>query len=165
MGLTETELQDFTLDSLHNRELVIAMLKHEDELFFGPGQELYRNQCYLPDSSIDPLLAIQRRTLHDFGFKNDDDSLGNYRKIVQVYWRGPDDYDAEVLNSVVYLRANKLLYYREPILENGSLAKDCRLLNLDGSETSLSEHWNISKIREAKNLKVQFKKLSKIIYF
>jgi len=142
----DTELQDFSEESLANRELVISMLKYTDTLFLGPGQELYRNQCYLPNSSIDPLLAIQRKVLNDFGFKNDTVSLGNFRKIVQIYWRGPDDYDAEVLQSVVYLRANKLLYYRGAVLPIGSLAKDCRLLNLDGSETSLAEHWKLDTI-------------------
>lgn len=153
MGILETskELKPFTDEDLHNRSLIIQMLRYEDQLFFSEAQELYKNPSFNNFTSIEVQKTIQRKTLANFGFDTSDQSLDTYRTIVQVYWRGPDDYDKKVLDSVVYLRANKLLYYTYPTPTIGDQAIDINLYQLDKKEkqstveqipTKLSDHWN-----------------------
>jgi hypothetical protein len=131
----------FTHNHLQDRELIMRMLKHEDKLFFSHGQEMYRNELYDPSYSLTPQLAMQRLTLQQFGFDTSDDSLAIYRQIVQQYWKSANEYDAEVLDCVVYLRENKLLRYKSPQVVIGDIAKDVPLLNLNGSATTLAEQW------------------------
>lgn len=150
MGIlkTQKELKPFTEKDLHNRLLILQMLKYEDSLFFSEAQELYTNPSFKNFTSVEVQKTIQRKTLTNFGFDTSDNSLNTYRTIVQVYWRGPHDYDKDVLNSVVYLRANKLLYYQYPTPEVGDQAIDVKLYQSTPTTpsthqvTKLSDHWN-----------------------
>lgn len=140
------DIRDFTQDDVKNRSLIIEMLKMEDQLYFTTGQEMMKNKYYNPLLTLEPQLALQRQVLTNFGFSTDDVSLGNYRQIVKHYWKGPFNYDQEVLNSVVYLRCNKLLYYQQPEIKVGQTAQDVSLLKLNGTHCHLSDYWNRNKL-------------------
>lgn len=129
----------FTKEDLHNRDLVLTMLKAEDELFMSDlGQEHLRRHGGI--YTIESNKVMQREILKQHGFLTDDDSLSNYRSVIHVYYRSPTDYDKEVMNSVVYLRENHLLYYPTVKPQPGQDYIDVELLTLDGqSKVKLSE--------------------------
>lgn len=60
-----------------------------------------------------------------------------YREIFRTYYRGPDDFDEEIVDAVVYFRENRLNFYREPEIEVGSVLPDSRVYRLDNTETSV----------------------------
>lgn len=158
MGLSNNSLKPFSDQDLHNRDLIIQMLKEEDRLFFTEAQVLYKTPSFENLTSPQVQKAIQRQVLTKFGFTNTEDDVNRYRTIVQVYWKNAQDYDQTVLNSVVYLRANKLLYYQYPAPEIDEYAIDTELFqvtnpttnltptnpttNLTPTKTKLSDHWN-----------------------
>ena len=140
MGLSTeeeaTKLVPFTKEHLNDRNLIIKMLKWEDKTLLGEeGQCVYRNKY---NKHLQPHFAVQRQVLRHFGFDPCDESLKNYREIFRTYYNGPEDYDKEVLDSVVYMRENRCVYYTSPIIDNGDILPDCRLFCLDGkTETSI----------------------------
>lgn len=123
---------------LADRNLIIQMLKFED--YFGKsddGQIFYQTDTLNPRTSLEPMYAIHRYVLSHFGFDTTDQSVDNYRKIFQTYYKSPTDYDEEVINSVYYMRANKCVFYNLPKPQIGDNLIDCNLLTLDGKPTTL----------------------------
>jgi hypothetical protein len=130
----------FTEKDLMNRELVIRMLKYEDSLILGEeGKAIYADPSYEMTKSIFAELVFHRMTLTEFGYQTDDTSVAIYRSIPMTYWKSPTEYDAEVMNSVAYTRANRCLYYTAPEIKVGDTLPDCRLYDLDGKETTIRE--------------------------
>lgn len=102
---------EFSQDHVRNRDLILKMLKAEEQLYMSKlGQEHILNHGGL--SSLDNVKTLQRQILKEFKFNPSNTSLDNYRTIIQTYYRSPDDYDQEIMSSVVYLRENRLLYYK-----------------------------------------------------
>lgn len=140
MGVTETlSTKPFTHTDVLNRDLVIQMLKYEEQLTKSDdGQSLYRNTLNRPLVSLTIEKTLNRLTLAQFGFNTSDDSVETYRTIFRTYYRSPTNYDKEVLNSVHYMRENKCVYYKEPPLQIGDIIPNCSLYNIDGiTETTL----------------------------
>lgn len=129
----------FTLEHVKDRNLIIMMLKHESEMTRGDwGQERYRDPDGRVSISLDNEYAFNRRTLSDFGFDTDDESVSCYREIFHTYFHGPDNYDKEVINSSHYMRNNRCVFYKKEPLVPGNMLPDCRLYKIDGyTETSL----------------------------
>jgi len=134
MGLDEKkEIKPFTLQDVKNRDLIIQMLKYEDTIIHGTvAKDIYENELYKPRKSLTPEFTIHRLVLDKFGFDTTDDSVLNYRKIFANYYTSPDDYDKDVISSVTYMRENKLLYYKQPIINVGDKIPDVNLYQLDG---------------------------------
>jgi len=132
MGVTKNK-NEFVLEDIKNRELILDMLKYEDTLYLSnEGQSTLRN--YGSNfSSLESSKIIQRQTLEKFNFCSSEESLKNYRKIFQHYYRSSIDYDNEILQSVFYMRENRCLYYTEPELIIGDKLPDVELFNLDGT--------------------------------
>ncbi len=129
----------FSLDDVKNKNLIIDMLKFEDTLIHGEiGQKIYGNFLYKPHVSLFPEYHIHRLVLSNFGFTTFEEDVKNYRSIFRYYYRNPDDYDKEVISSVTYMRENKCIYYKQPVLNIGDHLPNCRIYELDGhTETSL----------------------------
>lgn len=131
-------MKPFRPNNLTNKNLIIQMLKFEDE--FGKsenGQKFYKTDTLNPRTSLEPIYAIHRCVLSHFGFDTTDQSVDNYRKIFQTYYKSPTDYDREVINSVYYMRANKCVFYNLPKPQIGDNLIDCNLLTLNGKSTTL----------------------------
>jgi hypothetical protein len=112
-------------DRISDRDLVIRMLQHEDQLFHSPaGQEIVSHAVF---TSIEGSNTLKRKTLNHFGFSTCDESLDNYNKIISYYYRSPHDFDADVMNSATYFRMNRCLYYDSPILRVGDTIPDVLL--------------------------------------
>jgi hypothetical protein len=123
----------FTSHDVNNRDLVINMLKYEEVLAKSEyGQSLYSNKLNLPLVTLNVEKTINRLTLAHFDYDTTDESVEMYRTIFKTYYRSPTDYDAEVLNSVHYMRENKVVYYQAEPLQIGQVIPNCELYNLDG---------------------------------
>jgi len=137
MGRQKEGLRPFTQEDLHNRELVLKMLRAEDQLFMSElGQEHLTNHGGL--YSLEGNKVLQREILKQHGFTYDDDSLHYYRSVIHEYYNSPTDYDEDVMNSVVYLRENRLLYYTTPKPQPGDSFIDVDLLTLNKNKVKLS---------------------------
>lgn len=136
--------KSFLLVHLHNRSLMLKMLRYEDSILMGEkGQQIYRSHKGTQTQHLKAEYAIARMTLRKFGFSDDKQSTLNYRRAITVYYRGPTDYDKEVMSSVVYLRANRLLYYTTPKIKKGQTAPDVKtMFHLDGKRFSLYSYLN-----------------------
>jgi hypothetical protein len=142
MGKTElVEYKPFTLEDVKNRNLVIKMLKYEDTIIHGEiGKQIYGDPSYKPRTSLFSQFSIHRLVLSKFGFTTSNNDVKNYRSIFLNYYQSPDNYDQEVLSSVTYMRENKCVYYKQPIIQIGDQLPNCRLYELDGkTETNLYE--------------------------
>lgn len=129
--------QPFTMENIKNKELVIKMLNYEEEYTKSDdGQIMYHNPLNRPLVSLTIEKAIQRIVLTKFGFDTSDESLANYRKIFKNYYESPEKYDQDVLNATHYMRENKCVYYKQPLIELGQKIPDCRLYQLDGITTT-----------------------------
>lgn len=124
----------FTEQHVRDRLLVLRMLRAEDALHHSPyGQDVYRNVWNESLTSLLPQLTLQRRVLDQFGFDTDDSSVQTYRSIFAHYYRSPKDFDAEVMQSVVYMRENLLLYFTAPKPVVGHVISNCALHALNGT--------------------------------
>lgn len=134
-------LLPFTLNEVKNRDLIIRMLEYEDSLIHGEvGQQIYGNPIYKPRVSLFPEYSIHRLVLSKFGFTTSERDVANYRSIFSHYFRSHDDYDAQVLSSVTYMRENKCVYYKQPQINVGDQLPNCRLYEINGiTETTLHE--------------------------
>lgn len=141
MGKTqERDLIPFTYEHVKNKELVIKMLTYEEE--YGKseiGQELYRTKLLNPYVSLEPIYVVHRVTLAKFGFDTSEESVKNYRKIFSYYYNSPTDYDNDVISASYYMRNNKLMFYTLPKPIIGDNMTNVKLLNLDGTNTTLFE--------------------------
>lgn len=148
----DVKRRPFTEEDCKNKSLVLQMLKHEDQLGKGEfGRTLYTNKFNKPLASLFPEKTLNRKVLDHFNFTNDDESVENYRKIFRTYYKGPNDYDKDVINAVYYMRHNRIAFYKEKKPLVGEIIPDAKLLNLDGSLTSITEildnhHKNITAI-------------------
>ena len=123
----------FTLDHVKNKDLVIKMLLWEQDLMRSKeGQDRYRNELNLSYVSLTNEYAFQRQTLSHHGFDTTDLSVENYRKIFSTYFNSPDDYDHDVINSAYYMKNNRCIYYKSPIIEVGQVIPDVPLFSSDG---------------------------------
>ena len=115
------ELKPFTKDCVLNRELVIRMLKYEDDFVNLPEQQQrYRENPY----GLEAIYDTHRFVLRHFGFDTTDKSVENYRTIFITYFESPENYDKEVIESVHYMRANKCVFYTSPIISKGDNIKN-----------------------------------------
>jgi hypothetical protein len=131
MGLA-SDGKPFTEQHILDRNLMLEMLKYEDKLYLGEiGQDIMRDIGRNNIFSLDGGKTIQRMTLNHFGFSSTPHDLANYRTIFHHYYKSPQDFDKEILQSVFYMRENRLLYYTTPILTIGMTAPDCNLLEVD----------------------------------
>jgi hypothetical protein len=136
MGKIEyIETKPFTKTDLHNKDLIMKMLKYEDTLIHGiTGKEMYNNDYYMPRCSLNPEYALNRMTLTKFGFDTSDESVDNYRSIFRTYHKSAVDYDKEVMSCVTYMRENKCVYYTSPIINVGDKIPDCTVYKLNGKD-------------------------------
>lgn len=138
--ITQT-FHDFTLDTIQNKPLILQMLQYEDKLFLSDeGQSILADKGMASISSLSGGKTIQRMVLTHFNFNANDTSLANYRRIFHYYYVDPTNYDADVLNSVFYMRENRCLYYTLPEPAVGDKVSDVPLLQLqdDGTVTETS---------------------------
>lgn len=128
-----TECIDFTMEHVHDRDLVIKMLRHEEKIATGEwGQGRYRDPASRVSISLDNEYAFNRQTLHDFGFNTNDTCVDIYRSIFRTYFHGPDNYDMEVIGASYYMRNNRCVFYKAKPLSKGDLLPNCQLYQLDG---------------------------------
>lgn len=133
----------FTDTQLHDRDLVIRMLTWESELMCSPeGQARYKLAGSGQFTSLDNEYAFNRMVLRNFGFATDDSSVANYRRIFRTYFRGPDEYDKEVIGSSHYMRNNRCVFYKAPKIRCGYTIPDVPLLTPDSQNTTLYEAIN-----------------------
>lgn len=137
----EHELTDFTEEHILNKDLIIQMLRYEEEQIRSKeGQERYQNPLNRARVSLDNEYAFNRMTLAHFSFSTTDSSVANYRKIFRTYFRSPTDYDKDVISSSHYMRNNRCVFYTAPVLKPGDQIPDCPLYHLDGTtQTSLHQ--------------------------
>lgn len=141
MGKTDNSVNTtavpFTHQHVLDKELVCKMLSREEKVTKSEyGQSMYRNVLNKPFVSLTVEFAINRKVLSDFGFDTSDKSVDTYRTIFKTYYNGPTDYDADVINSVHYMRENKCVFYTADKLNIGDKIPDCKLYNLDGMTTT-----------------------------
>lgn len=129
----------FTEDVIDDRDLIIKMLKYEDSIILSYDYtESHPPELAGTAASFEVIYSIHRKVLSHFGFDTSDQSVENYRKIFSHYYQSATNYDAEVLNSVAYMRENRCVYYTKPILNVGDTIPDCDLYDLDGlSKTTI----------------------------
>lgn len=141
MGKTEKppDLLEFTDKYLKERELIISMLRYEDKILNDEeiGQAIYRNSYNDSLHSLEPQFIMHRLVLKQFGFTTSDYSVKMYREIFRTYYKSPTEFDAEVINSVAYMRANRCIYYTSQKIEVGDKIPNVDLLNLNGSKANL----------------------------
>ncbi|MBA43141.1 MAG: hypothetical protein CMF62_03915 [Magnetococcales bacterium] len=138
------ELKPFTINTISNRDLVIRMLRREEEITRSEEvQESFKNVLNKPFISLDIEKMVNREVLYEFGFDTSDESVDNYRKIFKYYYKSPHDYDKEVLDSVHYMRNNRCVYYKSKPIKVGDQIPNCKIYKLDG-ETKTSIYDEIS---------------------
>ncbi len=139
MGVsTLGQLRPFTPTDVRNRDLVLAMLRHEDILFLGTkGQALFKDTSFEHLTNLETYYTFHRATLAKHGFQTTDKDVETYRTIFRNYYTSPTEYDAEVLNAVCYMRENKCVYYTDPPPIVGDPAPEVALATLDGVPTTL----------------------------
>ena len=138
MGIVDLpHTKQFTNSDLKNKRLIVDMLQYEDTLIHGEvGQSMYKTPSYYPRKSLTIEHALHRLVLQKFGFSNTDTDVATYRSIYRNYY---DDID--VLRSVTYMRENKCLYYKRPIVEIGDIVSDqlkrCNVYDLNNTPRNL----------------------------
>lgn len=125
-------LISFNLTHIQNRELILKMLKYEDELFLSDSGQKFLNIYGNNTTSLEGSKSLQRKTLNNFGFESGELDLGNYRKIFNYYYNDSKNYDFEILNSVYYMRENRCLYYKSPPLKKNQIIPNLNVFGLDG---------------------------------
>ncbi len=111
------------------------MLKSEEEMAYSDQvQDMYRDKFNRPRTSLTIEKALNRMVLGKFNFDTSDDSVANYRKIFKTYFKGPGDYDNEVIESSYYMRNNKCVFYKRPKVNPGDKLPNVGLYGLDGKE-------------------------------
>ena len=132
------EKKPFTSTNVNDRDLVIQMLKFEEEYNNSEdGQLVHKTLINNPRTSLFTIYAIHRVALNHFNFDTSDESVKTYRTIFKTYFRSPKDYDKDVIESAFYMRNNKCVFYENPALKNGDKMVDCDILRLDGQPTTL----------------------------
>ncbi len=144
MGLL-SNLKPFSEENIQNKDLILNMLKYEDSIILGNvSKEIFNNDSYELFSSLETTYIFHRLALNKFGFSSNDSDVANYRKIFGYYYKSPDEYDHDIMNSVAYMRENRCVYYTEPKLEKGDYLPDIELYELDG-KTKINLHDKINR--------------------
>lgn len=131
MGLIK-DLVPFDTFTIENKELILKMLKYEDELFLSEQGQKFLNEYGNNITSLEGSKSLQRLTLNKFGFKSEEQDLKNYRLIFNHYYNSPTDYDKDILSSVYYMRENRCLYYDTSSINIGDVIPNVNIYNLDG---------------------------------
>ena len=139
MGKTEDKVGStsfpFEVKHIKDKELVIRMLKYEDTIIHSDvGKNIY--QSFSSINTLDPEYAIHRLTLQHFDFSSEASDVENYRSIFREYYRGPHDFDKDVLSCVTYMRENKTVYYTAKVLNVGDILPNVEVCRLDRSDSS-----------------------------
>lgn len=134
----EEPQRPFTSADVANKALVLEMLRYEDSVMLGKtGAAIFADTTLPHLTDLDTYHIFHRITLAAHGFQTGDADVQNYRTIFSHYYKGPHEYDADVLSSVCYMRENKCVYYKSPTINIGDCLVDVELLTLDGTHTSL----------------------------
>ena len=137
---TFKEKRPFTHDCVMDRDLVIQMLKFEEEYNNSDeGQLIHKTLLNNARTSLFTIYTIHRVVLDHFDFDTSDESVETYRTIFKTYFRSPKDYDKDVINSAFYMRNNRCVFYERPELDIGDKMVNCDILTLDGKPTTLFE--------------------------
>jgi len=124
-------LKQFTDVDIKNKELVLKMLKYEDDYYKSTeGQNIIKRKGMHNITSLEGGKTIQRLTLKEFGYNPNNDSLAKYRRIFHNYYNNSKDYDKDILSSVYYMRENRLLYYTTPKINIGERIPNCKLYDI-----------------------------------
>jgi hypothetical protein len=132
MGI-KNNLISFNETHIMNKELILKMLKYEDELFLGNNGQQFLADYGENTTSLEGSKSIQRMTLNNFGFGSTEEDLKKYRTIFHHYYKNSLDYDSDILNSVYYMRENKCLYYKTKPIELGIQIPNTNVYGLDGT--------------------------------
>lgn len=136
---------EFTQSTIADRQLILEMLKFEDQLYLSPqGQDILK-QFGKNTTSLEGSKTIQRMTLNHFGYQSNDDSLSAYRRIFHHYYQSSTDYDKEILSSVYYMRENRLLYYTSPEIKIGDQIPNTTLYTTTPESTPIDLHTLVKK--------------------
>lgn len=131
MGI-KNNLISFDETHIGDKNLILKMLKYEDELFLSEQGQQFLADYGKNTKSLEGSKSIQRITLNNFGFKSTEQDLKKYRTIFHHYYKSSLDYDPDILNSVYYMRENKCLYYKTKPLELGVQIPNVNIYGLDG---------------------------------
>ena len=119
----------FTQEHVDNKDLVIQMLTYEDEFSKSDeGQEVYRREFSINKRTVEPMIAIHRIVLDHFGFDTSDSSVKNYRNIFRTYYKSPTEYDKDVMNASFYMKHNKCVFYKTPVISVGDTIPNMTIL-------------------------------------
>lgn len=138
------KLKPFLQEHIQDKSLILEMLKYENSLILGEtGKEIFNNESYILFSDLETTYIFHRLTLNHFMFNSNDSDVENYRKIFGYYYKSPTDYDGDIMSSVVYMRENRCIYYKEPRLEKEDYIPNIELYKLDGeTKTNLYDQIN-----------------------
>ena len=142
--MVKTECQNLKkiIDSdLENVDLIVEMLKYEEALTRSDiGQTMYKNKFNKSITSLFVEKALNRMTLFNFGFNTSDENVEMYRTI---YKKHKDN--KLVTDSVYYMRNNKCLWYKMPLLTLGYTILNCNLFDKSQKLTSLFDIYSETK--------------------
>jgi hypothetical protein len=145
--ILDKPLEKITKKHIHDEDLVIKMLKHEEILAKGDfGKKLYTNELNNPLTSLTCEKTLNRKTLSDFGFKNDDESVEMYRSIFRTYYKSPTNYNKNVIDSSYYMRGNRCVFFTSKKLRLGDELPDCELFTIENKSLSLHDIIDEDKI-------------------
>jgi len=145
MGIKKN-LISFDETHISNRNLILKMLKYEDELFLSKQGQTFLHEYGMNTTSLEGSKSIQRMTLNNFGFESTEQDLKKYRTIFDHYYVNSLNYDEHVLNSVYYMRENKCLYYKSKPIELGIQIPNLNVYGLDGTT-----QYNLHQLIRLKN--------------
>lgn len=131
MGI-KNNLISFDETHIGDKNLILKMLKYEDELFLSEQGQQFLADYGKNTKSLEGSKSIQRITLNNFGFESTEQDLKKYRTIFHHYYKSSLDYDPDILNSVYYMRENKCLYYKTKPIELGIQIPNVNVYGLNG---------------------------------
>jgi len=133
----------FTEEHINNKKLVVQMLKYEDSIILGDeGKSIYQDETYDHFTTLEAKDTFNRIALNHFNFKTTDDDVINYRKIFLNYYRSPFDYDADVINSVAYMRENRCVFYKGRDYNINDTFEDVSILTTSKTSVNLLDKIN-----------------------
>lgn len=140
---------DFSDEHIKDKNLILTMKKFEESLYFSnDGQKILSDKGMQNMVSFEGVRTIQRLTLKKFNFNASDKSLESYRRIFNYYYKSPFFYDSVVMNSIVYYRENKCLYYTNPTLNIGDTIPECNIISIDDNKTCTIMSTILSAIKQ-----------------
>lgn len=125
--------KDFLVDQI-DRDLVIMMLQHEEELRYSDKyQDIYDDKIKNPQnySMTSVEINLHKEVLNHFGFSDSDQSIDQYQLIPSKYRN-----DEEVKSSAYFIRYNIM---RDSDIIEGDQYIDVDLVDLEGKSCRLSQ--------------------------